>query len=160
MKLWYGTAVLALGLATATLADTPAPGNVAPIQTPAIVIHADRHASSHAMKFSSILNKNAFWRGEASKKGYDVAFTEWMQQDHPWEYAAVCVKMAEQVKTNAEHTGHISEFNAATNKDAGLRNEVQTAGSDAAFLDWLRTHHPDSYKNELTKAQSQVQPSK
>lgn len=53
------------------------------------------------MKFSSILNKNAFWRGEASKKGYDVA-----------------------------------------------------------FLDWLRAHHPDSYKNELTKAQSQVQPSK
>jgi len=148
MNRWYGMAVLALALTSAAFADS-AP-KILPIDTPVIVIHADRH-SHQVQRFESASNKNSFWRTEIGKKGYDVAYTEWMRADHPWEFVAVCTKAAAKVKMNSEHTSHMSEFIGAQSKDSTLRASVQAVGSDAAFLDWLRTHHPDSYKTELAK---------
>lgn len=149
MNKWFGAALLALTMTTAAFADNSQ--KIVPINTPVIVIHADRHGSGHAAKFQTVLNKSGFWRNETQTKGYDVAFTEWMRADHPWEFAAVCMKAAENVKKNEEHTSHMGEFNSAQGKDAGLRANVQKVGTDAAFMDWLRTHHPDSYKAELAK---------
>jgi len=142
MKTLLCAAVLAATLAAPVQAQSIASS------TPPIVIHYDKH-SAHAQKFTAVQGKSSYWRAEERKKGIDIAFTEWMQVDHPWEFSALCVKTAGEAKKKVEHTGHIAEFQALAAKRADLKASIAAAGFDAAFLDWLRTAHPDSYKKQV-----------
>jgi hypothetical protein len=149
MKILVTTALLAMALSGVAFAQMTA-SQTAPAQDVPIVIHADRH--SHAVnKFESVQNKSSYWKAEVQKKGYDVAYTEWMQVDHPMEFAAVCVKEAHAVRKNMLHSEHMTEFNALIAKRSDLKQEVQSMGYDAAFVDWLKDAHPDAYRTEILK---------
>lgn len=115
---------------------------------PGPIILAKNHPM-HGTVFSSRLNKNAYWRAEVQRKGYDVAFNEWMRQDHPFEYAHYCTQEAKKVVTVFKNTEHYSDFNALLPKRADLRAEVKTMGFDAAFSDWLLREHPDVYRKHF-----------
>jgi hypothetical protein len=151
MNKWFGTALVALTISSASFADTSVKSTT-PAQTPAIVVSVSGHASSHVTKFSAVIGKSSYWQSEAATKGYDVAFTEWMQQDHPREFANDCVKMAPQVIPNTDRASQLSEFNSVQGKNAGLRSSVQAVGSDAAFLIWQRVHYPASYAAYCAKS--------
>ena len=103
----------------------------------------------HGTVVSSRLNKSSYWRAEVQRKGYDAAFNEWMQQDHPFEYAHYCTQEAKKVVRVFKNTQHSSDFNALLSKQADLRAEVKSMGFDAAFADWLRKEHPDVHRKHF-----------
>ena len=150
MKRRLPAVVLAATLtwAVSTLAQNTAAaakGTLAPI------ILAKDHPM-HGTVFSSRLNKSSYWRAEVQRKGYDVAFNEWMRQDHPFEYAHYCTQEAKKVVTVLKNTEHYSDFNALLPKRADLRAEVKSMGFDAAFSDWLLREHPDVYRKHFGPA--------
>src|SRR5438876_516358 len=61
--------------------DKPAP----------IIIKFDKH-SAHAGDFIIRRNKDRNLEAKIAKKGLDIAFTEWMQGDHPYVFAEMCIK--------------------------------------------------------------------
>ena len=108
-----------------------------------IVIKAQGHP--HYMDFQSKLNKSAALRTAVAKKGLDVAFTEWMRQDHPYVYATTCVKMAHDKAPEVKAMPHMADFQSILPKRSDLKAEVARKGLDAAFLDWLKKEHPGDY---------------
>ena len=140
MKKWLPAVLLAATLTGAVPALAQG--------TPDPIIHAKDHPM-HANVFSSRLSKNAYWRGEITRKGYDVAFDEWMRQDHPFEYATYCTQEAKKVTAGFQNTQTYSEFNTLLTKRQDLRSEVQSLGIDVTFADWLRQTHPDLYKKHF-----------
>ncbi len=125
--------------------------------TPDPIIRAKDHPM-HGNVFSSRLSKNAYWRAEITRKGYDVAFNEWMKQDHPFEYATYCTREAKKVAAAFKNTEHYTEFNALLSKRPDLRSEVQSLGFDVTFADWLRREHPDLYRKHF-KIEKKIDPS-
>ena len=71
---WAVPAVAQGALAPTTAQNAPAP---------VIRIILAKNHPMHGSVFSSRLNKSAYLRGEVQRKGYGVAFNEWMRQDHP-----------------------------------------------------------------------------
>jgi hypothetical protein len=74
----------------------------------------------------------------------------WMMRDHPWLYAESCIKMTTAIYQHCRHTQAMSEFASAADKNAEIRASVQADGYDVAFVDWLRTAHPDVYKEHVS----------
>ncbi len=115
---------------------------------PGPIILAKNHPT-HAKMFASRLPHDAYWRKEVRRKGYDVAFNGWMQQDHPFEYAHYCIEESNEVVTVFKNTEHYHQFDALLPKRADLRSEVKSLGFDTAFADWLRREHPDLYRQHF-----------
>lgn len=140
MKRWILAALFAASLAWAVPASAQG--------TPDPIIRAKDHPM-HGTVFSSRLNKSGYWRSETQRKGYDVAFNEWMKQDHPYEYATYCTQEAKKIATAFKGTERYAEFNALLPKRQDLRSEVQSLGFDVTFADWLREEHPALYRKQL-----------
>lgn len=152
MKRWLPVALCAVTLVgavpalTRAQASPPAPTTQQSVPDP--IIRAKNHPQ-HATVFSARLNKNAALRAAVDRKGYDVAFTEWMKQDHPYEYATYCTKQAKEVTVAFKNTEHMAEFNTLVTKRADLRAAVKSVGYDVAFADWLRRERPDAYRKHF-----------
>ena len=146
MKKLVFAAIIAAGvLGTLTSAPVRAQETVA---EPILV--ANKH-TAHWSKFQAVINKNAYWRSVVSKKGQDVAFNQWMRADHPYIYAAVCMKAATDLAGKMKNTEHMAEFEALQAKRADLRASVASVGHDVAFADWLRKEKPKVYKEHFQK---------
>jgi hypothetical protein len=116
-----------------------------------IVIRASSHPA-HSSAFQGWLAKRADLRAAVAKKGLDVAFTEWMREDHPYLYATVCVKKSAQVISRVKNTPHYGDFEGILSKRADLRALVAKKGNDAAFLEWLSRERPQVFAkhNEIS----------
>lgn len=139
--------------ATALVPSLPARAQTPPQASsalPPVIIRAKDHPM-HATVFTARLNKNAYWRHEAQRQGYDVAFNEWMKQDHPYEYARYCTVEARKLTAAYKNTEHMDQFSALLPKRADLRGEVQSLGFDVAFADWLRRERPAVYREHYAR---------
>ncbi|HEY3333525.1 MAG TPA: hypothetical protein VGK19_26065 [Capsulimonadaceae bacterium] len=114
-----------------------------------IMITQSRHAA-HSAQFDAAAAKDAAIRADIQKLGTDVAFTKWMQRNHPYVYAAACAKNAQLITAHCKHTNLMSEFDSLANKHADIGAAVKAEGYDAAFVDWLRANHPAEYAEHLT----------
>jgi hypothetical protein len=109
-------------------------------------------ANAHAMHFSDFQvrrNRDRSLELEIKRKGLDVAFTEWMQRDHPYVFATVCSKQIGQIATEFKSTPHMSDFETLLGKRSDLRLKAEKYGHDVAFAEWLRTERPDTYRQHF-----------
>ncbi len=74
-----------------------------------------------------------------------MAFTEWMQRDHPYIFASECVKQTGEIANEFKSTPHMLDFDKLMEKRSDLRIQADKYGHDVAFAEWLRTEHPDIY---------------
>src|SRR5262249_41877454 len=68
-----------------------------------IIIKATAH-TAHFNDFQIRRSKDRSLDAEVKKKGLDVAFTEWMQKDHPSVFKAECVKQTGEIATEYKST--------------------------------------------------------
>jgi hypothetical protein len=86
---------------------------------------------------------------QIKQKGMDVAFTEWMQRDHPYIFAHECVKQVGEIATEYKSTDHMLEFDKLIEKRGDLRIQADKYGHDMAFAECLRTERPDVYRQHF-----------
>ncbi len=110
-----------------------------------IIIKASAH-TSHFHDFQMRRNKDRSLETEIQKKGLDVAFTEWMQKDHPYIFASECSKHVGDIAVAFKNTPHTSDFDTLVTKRSDLRLNVAQYGHDVAFAEWLRSERPDVYR--------------
>ncbi len=96
------------------------PANVKPAP---IVIRFKAH-SMHASDFQGRRNKDRRLESEIKNKGIDVAYTEWMQRDHPFIFAKECVKQVGEMATTFKTTNHMIDFDLLMQKRSDLRVQV------------------------------------
>lgn len=113
-----------------------------------VIIRLNAHAM-HANDFQVRRNKDRSLEAEIRKKGLDVAFTEWMQRDHPFIFAKECVKQVGALATEFKSTPHMGEFDALLAKRSDLRLQAEKYGHDVAFAEWLRKERPDIYRQHF-----------
>ena len=136
-------ATMLTGALALSLANTPPDTKPAPV-----IIHATAH-TAHFGDFKTRLSKDRSLALEVQKKGIDVAFTEWMQRDHPYIFAAECVKHAGDIATEFKSTNHMLDFDTLLAKRADLKLKADKYGHDVAFAEWLRTERPDVYRQHF-----------
>lgn len=113
-----------------------------------IIIRATAH-TAHFNDFQVRRSKDRSLEWEIKKKGLDLAFTEWMQRDHPYVFAAECVKHAGDLATEFKSTNHMLDFDKLIEKRSDLRLQASKYGHDIAFAEWLRTERPDVYREHF-----------
>lgn len=116
---------------------------------PAPVIIRFQAHTMHANDFQVRRNKDRSLEAEIKKKGLDVAFTEWMQRDHPFIFAKECVKQVSEIATEFKSTNHMIDFDALLAKRSDLRLQAEKYGHDVAFAEWLRKERPDIYRQHF-----------
>ena len=105
--------------------------------------------SPHANDIQVARSKNRAMELEIKKKGMDLAFTEWMQRDHPYVFAKECVKEVGEMAIEYRSTPHMLEFDKLIEKRADLRIQAGKYGHDIAFAEWLRAERPDVYRQRF-----------
>ena len=110
-----------------------------------VVIRFQTH-SMNANDFQVARSKHREIELQIKQKGMDVAFTEWMQRDHPYVFAHECVKQVGEISNEFKSTNHMLEFDKLIEKRGDLRIQADKYGHDVAFAEWLRTEHPDIYR--------------
>ena len=115
-------------------------------QKPAPVIVRFHAHGMGANDFQVARSKHREIELEIKKKGIDLAFTEWMQRDHPYVFARECVKENADMITDFKSTNHMEDFDALLPKRTDLRLNSNKYGHDVAFAEWLRTERPDVYR--------------
>ncbi|MCW3052857.1 MAG: hypothetical protein JWN14_2027 [Chthonomonadales bacterium] len=113
-----------------------------------VIIRATRHAA-HFNDFQIRRSKDRSLEAEIKNKGLDLAFTEWMQRDHPQMFQTECIKQAPGIAAEFKSTTHMVDFDKLIEKRPDLRLAVAKKGHDAAFTEWLRTEHPDLYRRHF-----------
>jgi hypothetical protein len=113
-----------------------------------VVIRLQAH-SMGANDFMVRRSKDRSIEAEIKNKGLDVAYTEWMQRDHPYVFAKECVKQVGEVATKFKSTNHMVDFDTLLPKRADLRLQAEKYGHDVAFAEWLRTERPDVYRQHF-----------
>ena len=116
---------------------------------PAPVIIRFMAHSPHANDFQVARSKNRGIELEIKKKGMDLAFTEWMQRDHPYVFAKECVKDVGEMAIEYKSTPHMLDFDKLIEKRPDLRIQASKYGHDVAFAEWLRTERPDVYRRHF-----------
>ena len=116
---------------------------------PAPVIIRFQAHSMHANDFQVARSKHREIELQIKQKGMDVAFTEWMQRDHPYVFAKECVRQVGEIATEFKSTNHMLEFDKLIEKRADLRIQADKYGHDVAFAEWLRTERPDVYREHF-----------
>ena len=116
---------------------------------PAPVIIRFQAHSMHANDFQVARSKHREIELQIKQKGVDVAFTEWMQRDHPYVFAKECVKQVGEIATDFKSTNHMLEFDKLIEKRGDLRIQADKYGHDVAFAEWLRTERPDTYREHF-----------
>lgn len=137
------TATLLVGTYSNIVAQDQAGQKPAPI-----ILHATAH-TAHFNGFQIRRSKDRSLEPEIKRKGLDLAFTEWMQRDHPYVFAAECVKHAGEMATEFKSTPHMVDFDTLLPKRADLRLSAERLGHDVAFADWLRRERPDVYREHF-----------
>jgi len=149
-----GTQSIALGalILTASLLGSPVhaqddkkPDNIKP--APVVIRFAAHRA--HANDFMVRRNKDRSIEFAIKNKGIDVAYTEWMQRDHPFIFAKECVKEVGGIATSFKSTNHMLDFDVLLSKRSDLRLEANKYGHDIAFAEWLRKERPDVYRHHF-----------
>lgn len=115
---------------------------------PPVIIKFSAHRM-HAIDFQARMSKDRSLASEARTKGIDVAFTEWMQRDHPYLFKTECVKQAGEIAREFKSTNHMEDFDVLIRKRADLRRLADKYGHDYAFEEWLRTERPDLYRQHF-----------
>ncbi len=113
-----------------------------------IILRFNAH-SMHANDFQVRRSKDRSLELEIKHKGLDVAFTEWMQRDHPYIFAKACVKQIGEIATAYKSTNHMFDFDKLIEKRPDLRIQANKYGHDVAFAEWLRTERPDVYRQHF-----------
>lgn len=122
--------------------DEKKPENI----TPSPVIIRYQGHSMNANDFQVARSKHRNIELDIKKKGMDVAYTEWMQRDHPYIFATVCSKEVTELNTGFKSTNHMQDFDKLIEKRGDLRIQADKYGHDVAFAEWLRTERPDVYR--------------
>ena len=151
MKLILSAVLCALAL-TVTLFGPAAHAqdDTKPAKTkPAPVIIRFQAHSMHANDFQIRRSKDRSLEQKIKKEGIDVAFTEWMQRDHPFIFAKECVKQVGEMATEFKSTSHMIDFDTLMEKRPNLRVQANKYGHDVAFAEWLRTERPDVYREHF-----------
>lgn len=117
-------------------------------EAPPIIIRASAHAM-HFNDFQVRRNRDRSLEAEVKNKGLDRAFTEWMMRDHPYLFAAGCIKQAGALAKEFKSSTHMSDFDALLAKRSDLRLNAEKFGHNAAFAEWLRTERPDTYRQHF-----------
>lgn len=120
-----------------------------PKTNPAPIVIKFRAHTMHANDFQVRRSKDRSLEAEIRNKGIDVAFTEWMQRDHPYIFAKECIKQVGEVATEFKSTNHMQGFDNLLSKRSDLRLQADKYGHDVAFAEWLRTEHPDIYRQHF-----------
>ena len=137
------TSALLGSVAYAQDGDTPAKPTPAPI-----IIRFNAHAMG-ANDFQVRRSKDRSLEADIKSKGMDVAYTEWMQRDHPYLFAKECVKQVGEVAHEFKSTTHMVDFDNLLPKRPDLRLQASKYGRDVAFAEWLRTERPDVYRQHF-----------
>lgn len=151
MKRIFYPALIALTLAltahgsSVSAQDEHKPANV---KVAPIIIRLDAH-SMNANDFQIARSKHREIEGEIRRKGVDLAFTEWMQRDHPYIFAKECIKHAGDIAVEFKSTNQMVDFENILPKRSDLRMNVDKYGSDVAFAEWLRTERPGIYRKHF-----------
>ena len=125
--------------------DETKPGKIKPAP---VIVRFQAH-SMHANDFQVARSKNRMIELEIKQKGVDVAFTEWMQRNHPYVFAKECVRQVGEIAVAFKSTPHMLEFDKLIEKRGDLRIQADKYGHDVAFAEWLRTEHPDLYREHF-----------
>ena len=104
---------------------------------PAPVIIRFKAHSMHANDFMVRRSKDRSLESEIQKKGLDIAFTEWMQRDHPFIFAKECIKQVGEMSKEFKSTTHMVDFETLLTKRADLRLSAEKYGHEVAFAEWL-----------------------
>ena len=113
-----------------------------------VIIRFQAH-SMHANDFQVRRSKDRSLEWKIKRQGLDVAFTEWMQRDHPYIFAKECVKQVGEMAIEYKDTPHMLEFDKLIEKRSDLRIQADKYGHDVAFAEWLRTERPDVYREHF-----------
>jgi hypothetical protein len=142
--------VFCIAVITTTLLSRPvfAQDNKKPVKPAPVIIRLGAHAM-HANDFQVRRNKDRSLEGEIQRKGVDVAYTEWMQRDHPFIFATECVKQVGEIATTFKSTDHMIDFDLLMQKRSDLRLQAEKYGHDVAFAEWLRTERPNIYRQHF-----------
>ena len=116
---------------------------------PAPVIIRFQAHSMAANDFQVARSKHREIELQIKQKGVDVAFTEWMQRDHPYIFAKECVRQVGEIATEFKSTDHMLDFDKLLEKRGDLRIQADKYGHDVAFAEWLRTERPDTYREHF-----------
>jgi hypothetical protein len=116
---------------------------------PAPVIVRFQAHSMHANDFQTARSKHREIELQIKQKGMDVAFTEWMQRDHPFIFAKECVRQVGEIATEFKSTNHMLDFDKLIEKRGDLRIQANKYGHDVAFAEWLRTERPELYREHF-----------
>lgn len=119
-----------------------------PVKPAPVIIRYQAH-SMHANDFQVARSKHREIELQIKQKGMDVAFTEWMQRDHPFVFAKECVKQVGEMAIEYKDTPHMLEFDKLIEKRGDLRIQADKYGHDVAFAEWLRTERPDTYREHF-----------
>ena len=137
------TGLLSSSVAYAQDGDKPAK------PTPAPIVIRYRAHTMNANDFQIRRSKDRSLEAEIKSKGIDVAFTEWMQRDHPYMFARECVKQVGEAAHEFKSTTHMLDFDKQLEKRPDLRLQANKYGHDVAFAEWLRTERPDIYRQHF-----------
>ena len=113
-----------------------------------VILRLNAH-SMHANDFQVARSKHREIEIQIKQKGMDVAFTEWMQRDHPYIFAKECVKQVGEIAVEYKSTPHMLDFDKLIEKRGDLRIQADKYGHDVAFAEWLRTERPDVYREHF-----------
>ena len=116
---------------------------------PAPIIIRYRAHAMNANDFQVRRSKDRSLEADINKKGIDLAFTEWMQRDHPYVFAKECIKQTGEVAHEYKSTTHMLDFDKLLEKRPDLRLQANKYGHDVAFAEWLRTERPDIYRQHF-----------
>ena len=143
-------AALCAAVVTGALLSRPAVAqdDKKPVKPAPVIIRFQAH-SMHSNDFQVARSKHREIELEIKRKGVDVAFTEWMQRDHPYIFAHECVKQIGEIATEYKSTTHMLEFDKLIEKRGDLRIQADKYGHDVAFAEWLRTERPDVYREHF-----------
>ena len=117
--------------------------------SPAPIIIRFRAHAMGANDFQVRRSKDRSLEADIKNKGMDVAYTEWMQRDHPYIFAKECIKQVGEVAREFKSTNHMIDFDNLLPKRADLRMQASKYGHDVAFAEWLRTERPDTYRHHF-----------
>ena len=122
--------------------------DVAQLKSAPIIIRFKAH-SMHSNDFNVRRSKDRSIESEIQRKGIDVAYTEWMQRDHPFIFAKECVKQIGEMSKEYKSTAHMEDFDSLLTKRTDLRLSAEKYGHDVAFAEWLRKERPEVYREHF-----------
>jgi hypothetical protein len=144
MKISVFTALCALAIAATPFGSIAHAQDSVKTKPAPVIVRFSAHAMN-ANDFQIRRSKDRSLESQIKSKGIDVAFTEWMQRDHPYMFASECVKQTGEIATEFKSTQHMIDFDKLMEKRSDLRIQADKYGHDVAFAEWLRTEHPDIY---------------